>query len=172
VTPAYSGVAFPYASPGAAETWYLQTDERSVLKAIGYWTDIEPADGTWQVDPVAILAALGPHPADPVLVSYLRNGHEFEKWRGWSWCRFRCGAGSEDMGHSDLTDGLWVWPEGLVHYVEVHALPLPEEFVARAHQHGGVIPPFDIDSLTLKPGGVVDPVFWNTWFEERVLRGA
>lgn len=34
------------------------------------------------------------------------------------------------MGSWDLTDGLWVWPEGLAHYVDVHSISLPEEFVS------------------------------------------
>jgi hypothetical protein len=31
-----------------------------------------------------------------------------------------------EMGSFDLTDGLWLWPEGLAHYVEAHGLPLLE----------------------------------------------
>ena len=36
------------------------------------------------------------------------------------------------MGSWDLTDGTWVWPEGLAHYIEAHGVILPEEFVDRA----------------------------------------
>jgi hypothetical protein len=34
------------------------------------------------------------------------------------------------MGSWDLTDGTWVWPQGLSHYVEVHGIVLPEEFMS------------------------------------------
>jgi len=33
------------------------------------------------------------------------------------------------MGCGDITDGVWVWPEGLGHYVGVHGVRLGEEFV-------------------------------------------
>jgi hypothetical protein len=33
------------------------------------------------------------------------------------------------MGSRDLSDGTWVWPEGLAHYVERHNVVLPEAFV-------------------------------------------
>lgn len=32
-------------------------------------------------------------------------------------------------GRSHLTDGVYVWPEGLAHYVELHNVHLPQEFV-------------------------------------------
>jgi hypothetical protein len=34
------------------------------------------------------------------------------------------------MGNKDLTDGVWLWPEGLSHYVINHGIILPEEFIA------------------------------------------
>ena len=43
---------------------------------------------------------------------------------------FAAASPDSEMGSSDLTDGVWLWPEGLAHYVEVHGLPLPEEFIA------------------------------------------
>jgi len=34
-----------------------------------------------------------------------------------------------DMGRGELTDGVYVWPEGLAHYLEKHNVRLPQEFV-------------------------------------------
>jgi len=48
---------------------------------------------------------------------------------GYSWCRFDCGVDDAEMGDSDFSDGLWVWPGGLTHYVLEHAVRLPEEFL-------------------------------------------
>ena len=36
-----------------------------------------------------------------------------------------------------MSDGVWQWPEGLVHYVECHSLRLPDEFVATMEGTGG-----------------------------------
>ena len=59
------------------------------------------------------------------IASYLRAGRPGVSWKGYSLCRFGCGMN----GSSDQTDGVWYWPEGLAHYVEAHAVCLPEEFV-------------------------------------------
>jgi len=46
---------------------------------------------------------------------------------GFSWCRFRCG--SENMGNKELTNGKYIWPEGLAHYVKEHKILLPFDFL-------------------------------------------
>jgi hypothetical protein len=35
----------------------------------------------------------------------------------------------DEMGSGERTDGVYVWPEGLVHYLEKHNVRLPQEFV-------------------------------------------
>jgi uncharacterized protein (DUF952 family) len=45
-----------------------------------------------------------------------------------------------DMGDSDLYDGEWVWPEGLAHYVERHAVRLPEDFVESMRSCSWTVP--------------------------------
>ena len=62
---------------------------------------------------------------------YLQGGKLFETYRGYSWCRFGCGASGQEMGCREYTDGKWVWPEGLVHYVRFHSVMLPEDFILR-----------------------------------------
>lgn len=61
-----------------------------------------------------------------VVASYLKNGTVSGRYKGWSNCRI-CGVKN---GSSDLTDGAYVWPEGLVHYVEAHHIKPNEEFVS------------------------------------------
>jgi len=48
-------------------------------------------------------------------------------------CRF-CGR---EIGFRELTDGRWVWPEGLGHYVEAHDVRLPEAFLASVRAPDG-----------------------------------
>jgi hypothetical protein len=33
------------------------------------------------------------------------------------------------MGSHDLTDGVFVWPEGYAHYIEKHDVKPPREFI-------------------------------------------
>jgi hypothetical protein len=53
---------------------------------------------------------------------YLRRGTFLRGFMGLSPCRL-CG---EHNGSSEYTDGVLVWPEGLCHYIEDHAVRLPE----------------------------------------------
>ena len=70
------------------------------------------------------------------LLEYLRSGSVLVRYRGASHCRLsgHAGCDCDDRldGSGDLTDGVWVWPEALPHYVEVHRVALPSEFVEHA----------------------------------------
>lgn len=60
-----------------------------------------------------------------VVANYLNQGAFIEQYRGSSWCRIcNCSNGSVE-----LTDGTYVWPNGLAHYVREHKVRLPEEFI-------------------------------------------
>ncbi len=135
-------------------------------KMIGYW---HASDGgsTWDNQQF-------PHPeilVDPnwypferdSIVAYLSSGWTHTQWRGLSSCRFMlCGESSVNMGSACLTDGEWVWPEGLVHYIKTHDVQLPEEFIttmrnynwnARNRYEG----PHQV------PKGEHDHSFWIDW---------
>ena len=61
-------------------------------------------------------------------------------------------------GHLDLCDEVWCWPNGLAHYVESHAIRLPDEFVAHAAaRRFQAAPPV--------PYVEVDDRFWRQWCE-------
>ena len=60
-----------------------------------------------------------------LVVEHLKRGMMIQAWMGFSACRF-CGTAN---GNLDLTDGVYLWPQGLAHYVDEHAIRLPEEFV-------------------------------------------
>ncbi|HEY1188039.1 MAG TPA: hypothetical protein VGE74_10300 [Gemmata sp.] len=74
------------------------------------------------------------------------------------------------MGGRDLTDGVWMWPEGLAHYVECHAVRLPDEFVSTMESHGWEpprppqLPPATRAALASERGGKIANVwFWKWW---------
>lgn len=73
-------------------------------------------------------------------------------WMGYSWCRL-CEetapppdpkrtrlAPWETLGTSDFGDGVFVWPEGYSHYIEVHGLKPPQEFIDHILRQGGKFP--------------------------------
>jgi hypothetical protein len=94
------------------------------LNAIGYWHSFEnpkapePAwfiDHNWSIE------------EKEKVINHLKNGQIIRSWMGFSWCRFRCK--NDGLGAADLTDGTYIWPEGLSHYLENHGVRLPQEFV-------------------------------------------
>lgn len=76
---------------------------------------------------------------DPVerdlVIAHLENGKVDNSFRGMSLCRF-CGMWN---GSEDITDGTYVWPSGLAHYLKEHTVRLPAAFVA--HVRSFVAPP-------------------------------
>ncbi|MCA1480932.1 hypothetical protein, partial [Bradyrhizobium sp. NBAIM08] len=60
------------------------------------------------------------------VIKYLEAGRRGESWMGWSTCRF-CG---KENGTCDLTDDVYIWPEGFAHYLREHAVKPPTKFVA------------------------------------------
>ena len=96
------------------------------MKLIGYWIRSLCDD-----DFLPPQELIGDYDASTrnAIADYLDCGYQFAAYRGVSWCRFFC---DHPMGNRELTDGTWVWPEGLSHYVRDHSVRLLDSFVARA----------------------------------------
>lgn len=90
--------------------------------------------------------------------TYLRAGSSLCSYAGRSYCRFDCGE--RNMGNRDLTDGTFAWPEGLVHYIDVHEVRLPEPFVQHVVSRRAVIAAFELPALTT---GLLDDAPWLAW---------
>jgi hypothetical protein len=149
-----------------------------MLKAVGYWIT-----GLQDEKLPAPQELVGVMPADQRdrLTDYLAAGMTQVSYLGMSWCRFGCGIDFELMGSRDLTDGAWVWPEGLAHYVREHQVVLPDEFTtqalsretpvvvgwidefARAAQHRRPDKPAELE----EPEASVDYTFWHEWCASR-----
>jgi hypothetical protein len=100
-----------------------------MLKAIGFWI-VKLGDEEFPA-PEEFVAPM-PNNVRAPLIRYLDAGLIFRAYRGRSWCRFGCGVDHSRMGSKGPTDGVWLWPEGLSHYVGNHEIRLPDEFVAHA----------------------------------------
>jgi hypothetical protein len=169
----------------------VSVDKIGSLKAIGYWRpseemlrrELECGYGGRPRAPEEIAARRKrpanplPHPAwlvwagwDPAellgVLAYLRAGQEWIQFRGWSYCRFNCGIAPSALGDRDLTDGVWVWPEGLAHYVERHSVRLPHELIDHMRSQAWRVPAELITrwvdrAETDRPQ--VDITFWIEW---------
>ncbi|MEX0641687.1 MAG: hypothetical protein WD468_03250 [Pirellulales bacterium] len=128
---------------------------RPPLKLIGYWTESLQDD---QLPLPQELVGLMSTLVREAVCKYLTAGQPFEVYRGFSWCRFHCGAQGREMGSAELTDGEWVWPEGLVHYVKARSVVLPDEFIALATSGRKPRP-------TRKRESSLD--FWIQWSSQR-----
>jgi hypothetical protein len=63
------------------------------------------------------------------VIAYVERAPDVERWRGYSFCRLGCNGDDVDMGVSDKGDDKFIWPEGFGHYLRVHGVRPPEEFV-------------------------------------------
>ncbi len=84
---------------------------------------------------------------------YVLQGTVARVWMGWSYCRI-CGV---QNGDADLTDGFYMWPEGLAHYVHDHKVRLPDEFVRHARSR--------LDALEAAPTD-------SSWWQSQSPRGS
>ena len=111
----------------------LSSEQLVTMKCIGYWWSQEQSEL--------------PHPRD-----FIDNGwDEKEKQKilkyiskcyyppcasaGFSWCRMGCEPIPQDLGTQDLTDGTFIFPEGLAHYIAHHNVKPPEEFLSFIKQN-------------------------------------
>jgi hypothetical protein len=100
------------------------------LTLLGYWA-------THHGDPSLIHPAVLPpcgrsEEARALLVRHLESGALAFEFLGMAHNRFA--DGPSDLGASELTDGVWIWPEGLAWYVANHDVPLPAQFVAHVER--------------------------------------
>lgn len=107
-------------------------EETMTKKRVGYWRGIHGKRISSAVDfpdcpDVKDFIDPSWNEAEKNKVSdYLKNGKEKESWKGSSVCRI---CGKRGNGSSCLTDGEWVWPEGLAHYIDDHNVKPPQVFV-------------------------------------------
>lgn len=92
------------------------------LKPIGFWRSPDEPD---LPDPKESITYTWPASEREQIVDYLEHGRELACYRGFSRCRI-C---DKPNGSADLTDGVWVWPEGFAHYLKEHNVKPPSEFI-------------------------------------------
>ena len=124
--------------------------------AIGYWkSDSEPD----LPDPEKFIAYNIANTDRQLLLKYLAHGTRFMSYLGYSFCRFQCGIGDSEMGASCFTDGKYVWPEGLSHYITQHNVWLPKAFITHVIDNStNNLSSIDLTKMTLHD---------YTWWKEQ-----
>ena len=146
-----------------------------LLSKVGYWRPLQrrhldSAEDAALPDPREFVDTTWDSALRSRVAGYLKNGRIWAFGFGYSYCRFQCGAPDSTMGSNVLTDGIWVWPEGLWHYVEAHAVRLPPQFFGHLMQR-------DFRHLTdtefCNPGALDDGEPCHTAAElyERIMAG-
>jgi len=93
------------------------------LTLIGYWRS--EADPLWP-DPNDLVDESWDDDERELTASYLASGTIARAFMGFSRCRL-CGI---ENGNLEYTDGTYLWPQGLAHYVDEHAIRMPESVVS------------------------------------------
>ena len=93
------------------------------LRPIGFWKGADQVD---LPDPNELIDDGWDAEERSKLAELLASAATHQPGEGCSVCRI-CGAPN---GFVNLSDGTFVWPEGLAHYVSEHAVRLPVEVVA------------------------------------------
>jgi len=148
---------------------------RGPLKRAGYWRPNDDWDD-WRTeselpDPRWLVRRGWRRRERSKVLAYLRAGRIYAVYAGYSYCRFwLCWTRPPQMGSCDLTDGEWVWPQGLAHYVERHWVCLPDEFI-EAMQSNDWRPPAEDAFPVLDPGeSSYDLSFWVSWAKRQQKR--
>ena len=93
------------------------------LVLIGYW-DGPQTDHSWPVPQDFVDSGWDEEERD-LVATYLTTGLIVRAYMGFSRCRM-CGR---ENGNLELSDGVFVWPDGLAHYVADHGVRPPDRFV-------------------------------------------
>lgn len=107
------------------------------LIRIGYWVD---GNGLWP-DVRAFVDPSWDEDDRDVTAVYLRHGLVARAYLGPATCRI-CG---QRNGSLELTDYVYVWPEGLSHYLIEHKVRLPDVFVEHVRTQQEKLDDYEID---------------------------
>ena len=130
-----------------------------MLKLIGYWKDTN-SPHEWP-DPRHVVDEDWGKDSRSTIVNYLSSGVVVHEFLGYSSCRFGACVPDELMGSREFSDGVWIWPEGLAHYVEHHHVKLPDDFLQHLRQARFRVPQC-LDSQVLA-SKEIDYGSWKAW---------
>lgn len=124
------------------------------LKLIGYWNGGTSSENDVWPDPKDFVFSMCESDKLRIL-NYFNSAIEMPyAAAGFSECRF-C---KKAIGNREFTDGKYLWPEGLPHYVDEHSVKLPIEFLEQALKEVLPNPNLELNMEELE----VDIEWWRT----------
>lgn len=99
-----------------------------MVRRIGLWASEERPD---LPDPQALVDTSWDDDEREDVASYLSDGTVARAYMGFSTCRI-CGLSTN--GNLEFTDGVFLWPQGLAHYVREHSVRLPSDIIDHARE--------------------------------------
>lgn len=135
------------------------------LKPVGYWK--EPGIGANWPDPKQLVDPMWRCSEREQIASYLKRGLVLRACLGYARCRLG-DVPDKEMGCADLSDGRYIWPEGLWIYVARFDVRIPDDMVEHMRANDFKLP----DGLRAAdiPREHVDLEYWNTWAENNASR--
>ncbi|GAA2788193.1 hypothetical protein RMN57_36955 [Kitasatospora sp. CM 4170] len=109
------------------------------LRLLGFWG---PSENRTLPNPVDLVDPVWDEAERLWVADYLDHGQVAASWMGSSRCRL-C---TRLNGSRDLTDGYYLWPEGLAHYVLDHGVRLPAEFIDHIEQRSQALENLERDA--------------------------
>lgn len=104
------------------KTWTRKEEDRMIK--VGFWSGGYGGNDQYPNVEDHIDPEWSPLIKEAVLM-HLRAGETIHRYKGWSDCRI-C---KEDNGSAELTDGVYIWPQGFAHYIIEHDVKPPQEFI-------------------------------------------
>jgi hypothetical protein len=115
------------------------------LRRIGYWKPAPSGIARNQADewpdPASFVDASWDADLRDMVADYLDCGFVWRAFAGLSPCRL-CG---QSNGALELSDGAFLWPSGLAHYIRDHQVRLPAEFVKHVERFTGQLEDAAVD---------------------------
>jgi hypothetical protein len=140
-----------------------------ILKKIGYF------DNAVYVDKLDAAVPTAAYPKKEV-VEYLVAGIKIFSWLEDVRCIYGCTA--SNLGSVEMTDGVWVWTQEFIHYVDCHYVPIPQQFQIFLKERSYKL--FEnenlekIRSLLFDPSALEAEIrysddVWTTWLSENQI---
>ena len=138
------------------------------VRLIGYWRGGGDEDDDQWPDPRDLIDESWGSQERELVAAYFEHGFVARGFMGFSGCRL---CGKDWNGSAELTDGVYLWPEGFAHYVREHSVKLPDEVLAHIRRRHAELGPLEVDhdwsagytdGADLKPEGFDDHLRENS----------
>jgi hypothetical protein len=127
-----------------AFSWAISPSAAS--RRVGFWRELDNPFSSLP-DPQRFVDTSWDPKQRRLVLAHLRDGKKLSPQFGFAPCRFadcvrvaqvkriddgrleKRILGHMDLGCCDVTDGIYTWPEGFEHYIEIHAVKPPRDFI-------------------------------------------